>query len=58
MKKPSEKFMNDAVTPPSGPRMKMPTKRRSAWYFHVSGAGSQDQRGVIGFLSVVESGGK
>src|SRR5258706_5550073 len=46
MKKPSEKFMYDAVTPPNGPRTRMPSASSSAWYFHVSGAGSHDQRGA------------
>ena len=47
-KKPSEKFMYAAVTPPSGPRTRMPSASSSAWYFQVPGAGSQRQRGAIG----------
>src|SRR5579859_7938035 len=46
MKNPSEKFMYDAVTPPRGPRTRMPRASRSAWYFHVPAAGSQVQRRV------------
>src|SRR5438045_2235262 len=46
LKKPGEKFMYEAVTQPSGPSTSMPSERRSAWYFHVPGAGSQDQRGA------------
>src|SRR5437870_5814361 len=32
MKKPMEKFMNAAETPPSGPRMKMATHPSMTWY--------------------------
>jgi hypothetical protein len=39
--------MYDAVNPPSGPRTRMPSASSSAWYFHVFGAGSQRQRGVV-----------
>ena len=47
-KKPSEKFMYDAVTPPSGPSTRMPRPTSSAWYFQVPGCGSQDQRRIDG----------
>ena len=36
--------MYDAVSPPSGPRMKTPSASSSAWYCQVSGTGSQRQR--------------
>src|SRR5205814_7085177 len=47
-KKPSEKFMYDAVTPPSGPSTKMPSAISRRWYFQVPCAGSQEQRGAGG----------
>ena len=50
-KKPSEKFMYDAVTPPSGPSTKTPRQTRRAWYFQVPTAGSQDQRGAEGAIA-------
>jgi hypothetical protein len=45
------KFMNDEVTPPSGPKTRMPNVSKRAWYFHVPGAGNHRQRGAD---SVVE----
>src|SRR6185312_4577849 len=40
-------FMKEAVTPPRGPSTSAPRASRSAWYFHVSGAGNQAQRGLL-----------
>src|SRR4051794_12802582 len=45
-KKPRLKFMYDAATPPSGPRMRMATVASSRWYFHVFTAGRKRKRGV------------
>ncbi len=49
--------MYDAVSPPSGPRTKMPSASRSAWYFQVSGAGSHRQRGAAGAAAGTVSNG-
>src|SRR5262245_33879677 len=46
-KKPMLKFMKDALTPPSGPRMRIPTEPRSTWYFHVPGAGRNRRVGEV-----------
>ena len=35
----------------------MPSASRSAWYFHVPGAGSQRQRGVVAVAAGVSANG-
>ncbi len=43
-KKPSEKFMYVAVTPPSGPRMKIAMAPNNRWNFHEPIGGSHLKR--------------
>jgi hypothetical protein len=38
------KFMNAAVSPPSGPSTRIPTEPSKRWYFHEPGAGKKRQR--------------
>ncbi|SOZ26876.1 protein of unknown function (plasmid) [Cupriavidus taiwanensis] len=45
-KKPSEKFMYAAATPPSGPSTSMPAAPSSRWYCQLPGDGSQAARGA------------
>jgi hypothetical protein len=49
------KFMNDDVTPPSGPSTRIPSEPSKRWYFHVPGAGKNRQR-AVDVVSVVEIG--
>ncbi|SPD58627.1 protein of unknown function (plasmid) [Cupriavidus neocaledonicus] len=45
-KKPSEKFMYAAATPPSGPSTSMPAAPSIRWYCQLPGDGSQAARGA------------
>ncbi|SPR99554.1 hypothetical protein CBM2634_B10004 [Cupriavidus taiwanensis] len=45
-KKPSEKFMYAAATPPSGPSTSMPAAPSIRWYCQLPGNGSQAARGA------------